>query len=245
MTDYMTDYTTDFSNIKGILFDKDGTLFDYAATWMPLNHRAALLAARGDQALANELMLAGGWMPDQNTVSAGSLLGAHTNYEIAEAWNDHLKGDWEITELYDVISHTFNTYGLESATPVTDLPVILQQLRGLDFSLGVATSDSETSALAMLKHFNCDHLFDFIAGYNSGHGPKPGPGMVNGFCKQLGLKPSQVIVVGDNRHDIEMGNNAGVAFNVGVLTGNSKYEDLIALTDYVLADITELPALLA
>ena len=175
-------------HIKGILFDKDGTLFDYAATWMPLNHRAALHAARGDQDLANDLLLMGGWLPDQNTVSAGSLLAAHTNLEIAEAWNEHLGGDWDTQELYQDITEMWNTHGSDSATPVTDLPHYLNGLRELGYILGVATSDNETSARAMLSRFNAETPFDFIAGYNSGHGTKPGPGMAHAFCKQTNLE---------------------------------------------------------
>ena len=42
--------------ITGILFDKDGTLFDYHASWMPANRRAALEVAGGDAALGDELL---------------------------------------------------------------------------------------------------------------------------------------------------------------------------------------------
>ena len=230
--------------IKGILFDKDGTLFDYNATWMPLNHRAALHAAHGDQDLANKLMVLGGWQRETDTVSGGSLLAAHTNLEIAEAWASQLEG-WNPQELCEAITDIFNTHGIESAAPVTDLPVFLNQLRNLDYILGVATSDSEISACAMLKRFDADILFDYIAGYDSGYGSKPGPGMVHAFCTNTGLDVSDVIVVGDNHHDMEMAANAGVAFSIGVLTGTSTRDDLNVHTNYVLEDITDIPRFLA
>ncbi len=225
--------------IKGILFDKDGTLFDYTATWMPLNHRAALMAARGNQERAHELMELGGWQSQTNTIRSGSLLAAHTNYEIATAWSDALE-DWTTDELYQAITHIFNTYGLQSATPVTDLPELLSRLAGLGYTLGVATSDNEASTRAMLDRFHVETRFDFIAGYDSGYGVKPGPGMVHAFCKQCDLDVSEVIVVGDNYHDMEMGDKAGVAFSVGVLSGNSTRADLSAHTDYILEDVTGL-----
>ncbi len=37
-----------FGHIRGLLFDKDGTLFDYYQTWIPVLESSALLAARGD-----------------------------------------------------------------------------------------------------------------------------------------------------------------------------------------------------
>ena len=49
--------------IRGILFDKDGTLLDYHATWMPLNWQAARTAANGNETLAERLMISGGCNP--------------------------------------------------------------------------------------------------------------------------------------------------------------------------------------
>ena len=48
-------------DVEAVVFDKDGTLLDYVATWMPLNHKAALAAAGGDQGLADRLLAAGGY----------------------------------------------------------------------------------------------------------------------------------------------------------------------------------------
>lgn len=234
---------TNGADIKGILFDKDGTLFDYHQTWMPLNHKAARVTARGDEQLAHALLISGGWNPETDTVASGSLLAAHTNQEIAEAWMDQAPG-WELDHLTDVLNTMFTEGGTETARPVTDLPVFLQELRTLNLALGVATSDNESSALAMLRHVGVAELMDFIAGYDSGHGPKPEPGMVYAFCDTTNLRLSEVIMVGDNRHDMEMGRNAGVAFCVGVLTGTSNRNELEAEADYVLDDVTGLPVLL-
>src|SRR3546814_2193261 len=54
-TDTLFPYTT--------LFRSDGTLLDYHATWMPLNRQAALEAAGGDAALAEELLVSTGYDP--------------------------------------------------------------------------------------------------------------------------------------------------------------------------------------
>ena len=49
--------------IEAVLFDKDGTLVDLLATWLP-TYRAAtdrLAEAAGDPSLSDRLMIAGGW----------------------------------------------------------------------------------------------------------------------------------------------------------------------------------------
>jgi phosphoglycolate phosphatase len=106
----------------------------------------------------------------------------------------------------------------------------------------VATADSQQGIINTLQAFEVLEEFDFLAGYDSGHGVKPEPGMVHAFCRQTGLSSEQVVVVGDNRHDIEMGRNANAGLCVGVLTGTSERADLEAIADIVLDDISQLPA---
>lgn len=229
--------------IKGILFDKDGTLFDYHQTWMPLNHQAALLAARGDQSVAHGLLTSSGWDAQSDRMASGSLLAASTNHEIATAWAEQV-GGWEADELARLITDQFTEGGVTSAVPVTDLVTLFSDLRDQGYKLGVATSDSERGAIAMLDKFNArDHL-EFVSGYDSGHGPKPTPGMVYAFCQQCKIEPGETIMVGDNWHDVETGRNAGVAFTVGVLTGTSTRDDLEGVADHVLDNVAELGTLL-
>jgi phosphoglycolate phosphatase len=76
--------------IKGILFDKDGTLIDYQRTWVPIHKEVALYAARGDTALAAELLRRYGQDPDSDAVMPNSVLAAGSVDDIADA----LPGTW-------------------------------------------------------------------------------------------------------------------------------------------------------
>jgi phosphoglycolate phosphatase len=51
-------------------------------------------------------------------------------------------------------------------------------------------------------------------------------------------------MVGDNRHDLEMGRAGGVGLNVGVLSGTGTRETLLPLADVVLNSVSDLPAYL-
>ena len=75
--------------IRGILFDKDGTIIDYWRTWVPINREVALYAARGDKALADELLRLGGHDPATDRVTPGSPLAAGDFLDIAEAFAAH------------------------------------------------------------------------------------------------------------------------------------------------------------
>jgi phosphoglycolate phosphatase len=235
--------------IKGILFDKDGTLVDFHATWEPAYRRGAELFAGGDPDLTDRLLVAGGWDTETGRVAEGSILAAGTNAEIAEAWLAALppgrNPDIGDADPEDFIEAVFNAETAKSAQPVTDLVALFSRLQERGLVLGLATNDSHDGALATLEPFGILDRLTFVAGYDSGHGGKPGPGMVDGFCAQTGLPPGAVMVVGDNLHDMEMGRSGGAGVVVGVLSGSSGLETLSSAADWVIDSIAELEDLLS
>jgi len=230
------------SAIQGILFDKDGTLLDYDATWSPLNKRAALEAAGGDAALAQQLLVAGGYDPATESHLPNSLLVSASNAEIAGSWAALLGSD--PVQLTDRITGIFEANSAETAVAVAGMEAVVTALKARGLALGVATNDSEESAYQSLAPFGVVDHFSFVAGFDSGHGAKPGPGMVEAFCAATGLAPEAVAVVGDSLHDMEMGRQAGAGLLVAVLTGTGGRDDLVHHAHHVLDSIAELEALL-
>lgn len=229
--------------VRGVLFDKDGTLLDYAATWLPINRAAALAAAEGDPALGERLLVAGGYDPARGRVAANTVLAAGTTLEIATAWLGHLPGR-DLRQLVELIDRVFAEQGAATAVPVTELAPLFARLKARGLRLGIATSDSEQGIRATLGAFGVLDLLDFVAGYDSGHGAKPQPDMVHAFCAATGLPARAVAVVGDNLHDLEMGRRAGAGLVVAVLTGTGERAELAALADHVLDSVAGLEALL-
>jgi phosphoglycolate phosphatase len=230
--------------IRGILFDKDGTLLDFSATWGPIYRVAAQKAARGDARLAERLLLVGGHDPQLNRLAGNSVLAAGTSQEIAAVWRDHVP-EWDLTELTRMLDRLFMDEGQLSAVPVPGLAATLARLKARGLTLGIATSDSRAGIEATLTPFDVLGHFSFLAGYDSGHGVKPGPGMVHAFCRSSGLRPVEVAVVGDNLHDLHMGRAAGAGLVIGVLTGTGERDILAEQADHVLESIAGIEALLA
>lgn len=228
--------------IQGILFDKDGTLLDYDATWAPLNRLAALEAAGGDAELAERLLQAGGYDAATASHVPNSLLVSASNDVIAGSWAAMLGAD--PAQLTQRITAVFEASSAETAVAVPGMAAVVTALKGRGLQLGVATNDSEDSAHASLQPFGVLDHFSYVAGFDSGHGAKPGPGMVAGFCAATGLEPAAIAVVGDSHHDMAMGRAGGAGLLVGVLTGTGGRDDLASHAHHVLDSIAELEALL-
>lgn len=226
---------------RGILFDKDGTLLDFNRTWLPIYRYAAAEFAAGDVTLAEELLTRHGYDAKRERFQGGSLLAAGNNRQIADAWALHLQQSPYVDTISLRLNEIFHQQGSIQATPVANLASTLRRLKASGLSLGVATADSHQGIINTLQAFDVLPEFDFLAGYDSGHGVKPEAGMVQAFCRHTGLSSDAVVVVGDNRHDIEMGRKANAGLCIGVLTGTSERADLESIADIVLDDISSLP----
>lgn len=226
--------------IDAILFDKDGTLFDFADTWGAFGRNVLMRLADGDLKRADDLGHVIGFDLEQVTYAADSIVVAGTAEEIAAVLAPHVP---ELTrvELTDLLNSEAATAAQAPAVP---LQPFLDSLRQAGLKLGVATNDGEVPALQHLESVGIRGHFDFVAGYDSGHGHKPGPGQLLAFATHVGIEPSRVAMVGDSLHDLQAGRAAGMT-TIGVLTGLAPAETLSPMADVVLPDIGHIPGWLA
>lgn len=228
--------------IDGVIFDKDGTLFDFRRSWGGWTARlvreiAAERAGAPDEAQAARLAAAIGYDLGAGVFSPDSPVIAATADDIAAALVPLLPGVTQI-RLAARMNALAEVAPMAEAVPL--LPV-LTALRGRGLRLGLATNDAEAPARAHLAAHGVAHLFEMIAGFDSGHGAKPAPGMLLAFAAHCGLNPARVAMVGDSRHDLVAGRSAGMR-TVAVLTGIAGADELAPLADAVLPDISALGA---
>jgi len=223
--------------IKGLVFDKDGTLFHFGASWDRWAGETIDLLAKGDPQAKSALCAAVGFDSGRQTLLPSSPIIAATLAEVAALMLPHTTGFTQ-SQLAGYLDETAATAAMVPAVPLAPL---LDQFKARSLMLGVATNDSVTSARAHLKSAEILHRFDFVAGYDSGHGGKPAPGMLLAFCMATGLPTDQVAMVGDSTHDLGAGRAAGMT-TIGVLTGPAGAATLAPLADIVLSNIGEIPA---
>lgn len=225
--------------IRGVLFDKDGTLFDFNATWAAWACRFLGDLADGDERRAAALGRVIGFDLDSRSFYPDSPVIAGTPREIAEVLAPHLPDD------PDALVWRINAEAASAPlVPAVTLPPLLEQLRARGLALGVATNDAEAPARAHLRHAGIEDAFDFVAGFDSGHGGKPAPGMLLAFAHRTGLRPAEILMVGDSRHDLLAARAAGTRA-AAVLTGPALADELAPLAEVVLPDIGHLPGWIA
>ena len=222
--------------IDGVVFDKDGTLFDFRQSWGVWTARLLEVLAR-DETHAAQLAAAIGYYPQARDFHAESAVIAATAEEISAALLPHLPGYTQPS-----LAARLNAMAEGAAmVPAVPLRPVLGALRERGLRLGLATNDTEAPARAHLTAHGVLDLFDFVAGYDSGYGPKPGPGMCLAFARETGLDPARIVMVGDSCHDLIAGRAAGMR-TVAVLTGIAGIEELLPHADAVLPDIGSLGA---
>lgn len=225
------------TRIKGALFDKDGTLIDFMASWRDLTRGAILHFTGHDETLARRIGAAIGFDFASGRFQPGSPAVAGSTGEVAGIIAEFLPA-LTAGEIAAGLNARAAEVGVVAAPGLSES---LTRLREMGLTLGVATHDSERAARTHVKALGVAEMFSFIAGYDSGYGHKPGPGMVNAFCASAGLKPEEVVMIGDSVHDLGAGRSAGAAASVGVLTGPAGEADLAPLADVVLPGVADLP----
>jgi phosphoglycolate phosphatase len=222
--------------LDAVIFDKDGTLFDFRASWGAWT-QSVLAEFAPDAAEARRLGAVLGYDPDTRTFTPTSPVIAMTTPEIAAILHGHLTGI-TLGALNDRLNALSAAAPMLPAVPLRE---VLSALKARGLHLGLATNDTEHPARVHLERAGVLDLFDYVVGCDSGWGGKPAPGQLLEFLRRFDLTPSRVAMVGDSRHDLEAGRAAGM-HAVAVLTGIATRDELAEHADVVLDNISGIAA---
>lgn len=223
--------------VDAFLFDKDGTLFDFAATWNGWGGKVIDALSKGDADAARAIAGVLSFDMERQAFNPDSIVIACSNGEITAALAPYVP-HMEAEELERYLAESAVHADLAEAVPLAEF---LDGLLARGKVLGVMTNDAETSARGQLERAGVLDRFAYVFGFDSGHGAKPDPDPLLAFCKAAGVAPDRTAMVGDSLHDLEAGAAAGMQ-RIGVLTGMALREDLTPHADVVLPDIGHIPA---
>lgn len=219
-------------SIKGILFDKDGTLLDFVSMWGSWSKHLILAFTHGMAELQYTLP-----HPDLKSLwgveldSKGSVIDYDRNGPLAMgtvgellsilAWQGYSAGlSWAAAKKLVHDCKRLADKELERERPIQPLPGVqefLEECKRRKLLLAVVTADETDMALRHLEWLNMRHYFTEVIGTDQVARGKPFPDMIELACRKLSLDCSQVAVIGDTNGDMMMARSAGAAAGIGIM----------------------------
>ncbi|WP_089800983.1 pyrophosphatase PpaX [Halolactibacillus alkaliphilus] len=140
-------------------------------------------------------------------------------------------------------SHNISAHG----TYVKAYPTVVEtikKLHELNFNLAIVTTKMTDTAKLGLEMTGLAPYFDVVIGLNEVEHAKPHPEPVLKALDALGQTPMHALMIGDNSHDIEAGQNAGTkTAGVGwAIKGRDFLADF--KPDYMLEELKDLLTIL-
>ena len=200
--------------IRGIIFDLDGTLIDsYRAIYLGFHHAYVSLG-----------------LPPLAYEEVRKVVGRGLDHTFRELLGEE-RAPRAVTLFREKYEEVFQTH----TTLLPDVREALESLHGRGVSLAVATNKLGRFSRAILEHFGMGKLFAVVVGDGDVSQNKPHPEMLYLAMEKMGTARDETVFVGDSVIDIQTARNAGVRV-LAVPTGNTDREDLVKARPTVLLE---------
>lgn len=228
--------------IRGILFDKDGTLLEFNRTWRPIASQVVEEVLReyhlGDEA-RKPLREAIGLYED--SIDPDGSLSAGTNRDVAGDFLKVLDGNVDEGDFIRWSTTTFNRVAASLPFyPVEGVLDVIRTLKEGGVRIGLSTADSLENATLFLEKTGMLEHFDYIGADDGVVNPKPATDYMEIFCSRFDLEPGDVAVVGDTMADMNFARNSGAGLVIGVLSGTGTPELLEEHADLILDSVASI-----
>lgn len=229
------------SNVRGIVFDKDGTLVDLDARWVPVF--TTLIERLADRFNDPSLIvhLAGVLGIDGRRLVPDSPAAVDTASQIiGRVVNELVDRGIAVAEAHDavtaVVAQSMGAVG--SVEAIGDLVAALGAMRAAGIRIGVATSDDRANTIIELTDLGAIELVDTFRCADDGGPVKPDPVVLTSVADEWGCNVRELVFVGDSRNDMATAEAAGCGFVARC--DRDSAPDWASYADAVVASIDEL-----
>lgn len=212
--------------VSAIAFDLDGTLIDSN----PVKRRGFdHVFANHPDGLAHVAAVLETHRKSFRTVVIREVLGRLEDSGLTHGTSI----DDQVAEL----AERYNRYCIDGAAACTEIAGAGEALRSLaaTHALYVNTATATEAAVEIIERRGWKHLFKAVLGF-----PPSKEGNLRAITQQLGLQPQEVLMVGDDDHDLEAATAFGCPF-VAVQGATSHFTHPLPLA---ISSLLELPPLL-
>lgn len=208
--------------IKGAIFDLDGTLVDSTESiWRASDHT---LRTNGFKGI------------DRKTVE--KVMGL-TIFDLFLQVEPNLSEGQKMRLFEDYKNSYMNFIGHTKVLP--NAREALEDTRSRGLKMALVTTKSRENAEKISRFFGMRKFFDVVLGFEDTKEHKPSPEPLTKAAGLLGLRPEEVVVVGDTEMDVRAGRRAG-STTVAVTTGVTPLEKFLKeRPDYIISSLSEMP----
>lgn len=143
--------------------------------------------------------------------------------------------DAEVDAALEDFKRYYGVHLCDSTVPYDGIPELLNILRKRGMKVAVLSNKLDAATQKLIAHYFRGKV-DLAFGEHAGVPRKPDPTSCNMVMKQLGVRPAEVLYVGDSGVDMQTAKNAGLT-SVGVTWGFRGREELIENGADMLADL--------
>ena len=216
--------------IKAIIFDKDGTLFNYADFWGPIVSRNSIMGFKRfniSEEMADDLAYSfeKTFGVDRNKVNhPNGILFRHDKIVsgvLRVSWKA-IRNGLNPIKVMKVLTSLMDHVNIDKDLEEYDFPDIaplFHDLKERGYIIGIVTNDMSDSTMKFLRRMKIDRMVDFLRCRDSGCLNKPNPDSIRELCRAYQVDPSEVCMVGDTKIDMKFGRNGKVGYRIAVLTG--------------------------
>jgi len=231
--------------LKGIIFDKDGTLIDFDSFWVTVSVKAInkiLKDLKREDIPLEEIFSSIGI--ENGTTDMDGLLCKGTYEQMALVINAVLKKHGCYVSDEEIVKIVINAYNLyadsgEVKPTCANLKEVLGKLIDRGIKLAIVTTDNAEITQICLKKLGIENMFCKVYSDDGKTPPKPDPYCAYAFSELIGAEKDEIIMVGDTMTDVKFARNAGISvFAVGAT--EEKRERLRPYADFVASDISHI-----
>jgi phosphoglycolate phosphatase len=236
-----------WQSCKALLFDKDGTLINFRLMWLGWCREVVRnMGAQYPPAAVEKCLSAWGVDLALGSIEPGGHLAIGSTAVLQQSLALKLQEEKvcsfeaEAVVLAAMRQAYCTAEEKKLVQPIEGIPEMVVELHRRGYQLAVVTTDDAAKAEDNLKAIGLDQYFTVLLGCDRVANCKPAPDLVLEACRLLNIRPDQTAVIGDTVADLQMGQAAGTACNIGVASGVTAPESLLNYADLVLESAAHL-----
>ena len=236
-------------SIKGVIFDKDGTITDSHKYWSKIikmrsgliitrnninrKHYPDLCKSMGLNIKTNKLLPVGPIALKSRAEVINNVLLFLKSINYSQNFNS-------IDNLFIEVNNDFSKISSDYIKPIEPCINLIHKLHQLKVKLSIVTSDTTQNAELVCDKLQISSCFDFIIGGDQKIKNKSSGEPAIHACRLMNLDTTDTICIGDAPMDFEMSKNAKLKGSILVESGQIPMKNLLNYSEYCVRSLSEI-----